>query len=42
MKYLTSVLTGILSAALLILLMPVFAVIMLVAGFLGLAKVNED
>lgn len=41
MKYLASVTMGILCATLLVLLMPVFAIIMLVAGFLGLVKVNE-
>ena len=41
MRYISSVLMGILSALLLILLCPVFAIIMLVAGFLGLVKVNE-
>lgn len=42
MKYLISVSMGILSALLLVLLMPIFAIIMLIAGFLGLVKVNEE
>lgn len=42
MKYLTSVVMGILISSLLILLFPFVSLIVLVAGFLGAIKVKED
>ena len=41
MKYLTSVILGFLGALLIIVLMPIIALMVLVAGFLGQIKVNE-
>lgn len=41
-KYICSVVMGMLVALLLIVLMPILALIVLVAGLLGMIKVNED
>ena len=41
MRYLTSVLMGIVGAGMLIILAPIFAIGTLIVGFLGLIKVNE-
>lgn len=41
MKYLASVVMGVLMALMLIVLMPIIALFALVSGFCGLIKVNE-